>query len=157
MIKKTFEIFKDNKFEFSINLSFADIVDLDTEGFIIAMLKRYPETAKRCTFELLENEAIHNHKEVCNFFDLLHTYGVKIALDDFGVGYSNYDTIFKFDIDYIKIDGSLTESILTSSKSLVLVESIITVAKKLDAKLIVEFVSSKEIYNVVSKLDIDYI
>ena len=39
MIKKTFEIFKDNKFEFLINLSFADIVDLDTEGFIIAMLK----------------------------------------------------------------------------------------------------------------------
>ena len=85
----------------------------------------------------------------------MHTYGVKIALDDFGVGYSNYDIIFKFDIDYIKIDGSLTESILTSSKSLVLVESIITVAKKLDAKLIVEFVSSKEIYEVVSKLDID--
>jgi len=74
-----------------------------------------------------------------------------------GVGYSNYDTIFKFDLDYIKIDGSLIESILTNPKSLVLVESIIKVAKKLDAKLIVEFVSSKEIFDVVSKLDIDYI
>ncbi len=157
MIKKSFETFKDNEFEFAINLSFADIIDMDTEGFIIAMLKEYPETAKRCTFELLENEAIHNHEEVCAFFALLHSYGVKIALDDFGVGYSNYDTIFKFDLDYIKIDGSLTESILTSSKSLVLVESIITVAKKLDAKLIVEFVSSKEIFDVVSKLDIDYV
>lgn len=121
------------------------------------MLKRYPEVAKRCTFELLENEAIHNHEEVCEFFTILHTYGVKLALDDFGVGYSNYDTIFKFDLDYIKIDGSLTESILTSSKSLVLVESIITVAKKLEAQLIVEFVSSKEIYDVVSNLDVDYI
>ncbi len=157
IIKKTFAIFKDNDFEFSINLSFADIIDIDTEGFIIAMLKQYPETAKRCTFELLENEAIHNHEEVCAFFDLLHSYGVKIALDDFGVGYSNYDTIFKFDLDYIKIDGSLTESILTNKKSLVLIESIITVAKKLDAKLIIEFVSSKEIFDVVSKLEIDYI
>jgi diguanylate cyclase (GGDEF)-like protein len=157
MIKKTFEIFKDNDLEFSINLSFADIIDIDTEGFIIAMLKRYPETAKRCTFELLENEAIHNHEEVCEFFALLHTYGVNIALDDFGVGYSNYDTIFKFDLDYIKIDGSLIESISTSDKSLVLVESIITVAKKLDAKLIVEFVSSKEIFDIVSSLEIDYL
>jgi len=157
MIQKTFERFKDNDLEFSINLSFADIIDIDTEGFIIAMLKRYPETAKRCTFELLENEAIHNHAEVCEFFALLHTYGVNIALDDFGVGYSNYDTIFKFDLDYIKIDGSLIESISTSDKSLVLVESIITVAKKLDAKLIVEFVSSKEIFDIVSSLDIDYL
>ena len=90
-------------------------------------------------------------------FDLLHSYGVKIALDDFGVGYSNYETIFKFDIDYIKIDGSLTESILTSDRSLVLIESIITVARKLNAKLIVEFVSSEEIFNVMSKMDIDYI
>ncbi len=157
MIKKSFETFKDNEFEFAINLSFEDIIDVDTESFIIAMIKKYPDTAKRCTFELLENEAIQNHKEVYEFFTLLHLHGVKIALDDFGVGYSNYDTIFKFDLDYIKIDGSLTESILTSPKSLVLVESIITVAKKLDAKLIVEFVSSKEIFDVVSKLDIDYV
>ncbi|MCD6190952.1 MAG: EAL domain-containing protein [Sulfurimonas sp.] len=157
IIKKSFEIFVNNELEFSINLSFADIINLDTEAFIIAILKQYPDVASRCTFELLENEAIHNHQEVSKFFNLLHSYGVKIALDDFGVGYSNYETIFKFDIDYIKIDGSLTESILTSSRSRVLMESIITVSKKLDAKLIVEFVSSQELFDEISKMDVDYI
>ncbi len=157
IIKKSFEIFVDNDLEFSINLSFADIINLDTEAFIIAILEQYPDVASRCTFELLENEAIHNHQEVSEFFNLLHSHGVKIALDDFGVGYSNYETIFKFDIDYIKIDGSLTESILTNSRSMVLMESIITVAKKLDAKLIVEFVSSKELFNRVSEMDVDYV
>ncbi len=156
IIKKTFELFVKNNLEFSINLSFADIINLDTEAFIIAIIKEYPEVATRCTFELLENEAIHNHTEVSDFFDLLHSHGVKIALDDFGTGYSNYETIFKFDIDYIKIDVSLTESILTNERSRVLMESIITVAKKLDAKLIVEFVSSKELYDEISKLDVDY-
>jgi len=157
IIKKTFELFEKSDLEFSINLSFADIINLDTEAFIIAIIKKYPQVATRCTFELLENEAIHNHAEVCEFFDLLHSNGVKIALDDFGTGYSNYETIFKFDIDYIKIDGSLTESILTNERSKVLMESIITVAKKLDAKLIVEFVSSKELYDTISEMDIDYI
>ena len=156
IIKKSFELFSKNDLEFSINLSFADIINLDTEAFIVAILKQYPEVASRCTFELLENEAIHNHEEVSEFFDVLHSYGVKIALDDFGVGYSNYETIFKFDIDYIKVDGSLTQSILTSERSLVLIESIITVARKLEAKLIVEFVSSQELFDVVSKLDVDY-
>jgi EAL domain-containing protein (putative c-di-GMP-specific phosphodiesterase class I) len=156
IIQKTFDTFKDNKFEFSLNLSFADIIDLDTESFIIAILKRYPEAASRCTFELLENEAIRNHKEVRDFFDLLHSYGVKIAIDDFGVGFSNYDTIFQFDIDYIKIDGSLTESILTNHKSLVLMESIITVAKELDAKIIAEFVSSKEIFDKIKTMNVDF-
>lgn len=77
-------------------------------------------------------------------------------MDDFGVGYSNYDTIFKFDIDFIKIDGSLVESILTSAKSKVIVESIVTVAKKMNAKVVVEFVSSKEIFDEVSKMNIDF-
>ncbi len=157
IIKKSFEVFANNDLEFSINLSFADIINLDTEAFIMAILKQYPEVASRCTFELLENEAIHNHQEVSEFFNLLHSCGVKIALDDFGVGYSNYETIFKFDIDYIKIDGSLTESILTNSRSMVLMESIITVSKKLDAKLIVEFVSSQELFDEISKMDVDYV
>ncbi len=157
IIKKAFEIFENSELEFSVNLSFADIINLDTEAFIIAILKQYPETAKRCTFELLENEVIHNHLEVIEFFELLHSYGVSLALDDFGVGYSNYETIFKFDIDYIKIDGSLTESILTSERSRVLMESIITVAKKLQAKLIVESVSSEELLNEIFKMDVDFV
>jgi len=156
IIKNSFEYFKDNECEFSINLSFADITNYDTKAFISAIIKENPEVTKRCTFELLENEAILNEKEVNDFFSELHQSGVKIALDDFGVGYSNYDTIFKFDIDYIKIDGSLTESILTSSKSKVLIESIVTVAKGLDAKIIIEFVSSEEIFNIIKDMDIDY-
>jgi diguanylate cyclase (GGDEF)-like protein len=157
MVENAFDVFKDNELEFSINLSFADINNIDTEGFILAILKKYPDVARRCTFELLETEAIYNHKEVCDFFDSLHGYGVKLALDDFGAGYSNYDTIFKFDIDYIKIDGSLTSSVLSSQKSLVLMESIIKVSKSIEAKVILEYVSSKEIYDFVSTLDVDYL
>ena len=157
MIKKTFEKFAENTLDFSINLSFADIINLDTQAFIIAILKQYPDAARRCTFELLENEAIHNHVEVIDFFASLHSFGASIALDDFGVGYSNYETIFKFDIDYIKIDGSLTQSLLTNERSRILIESIVAVARKLDAKLIVEYVSSKELFDEISTMDIDYV
>ena len=155
IIEKTFSLFSDKEYEFSINLSFADIINPETEAFILAIIEKYPQTAKRCTFELLENEAIRNEEEVIRFFRLLHENGVKISIDDFGSGFSNYDTIFKFDVDYIKIDGSITESLLTSSKSRVLLDSIITVARELGAKIIVEYVSSKEIYDYVHKLDVD--
>ena len=155
IIEKTFSMFSQKEYEFSINLSFADIINPETEAFILAIIEKYPQTAKRCTFELLENEAIQNEEEVIRFFRLLHENGVKISIDDFGSGFSNYDTIFKFDVDYIKIDGTITESLLTSSKSRVLLDSIITVARELGAKIIVEYVSSKEIYDYVRKLDVD--
>ena len=97
-----------------------------------------------------------NINDVADFFTLLHSFGVKIALDDFGVGYSNYDIIFKFDIDYIKIDGSLVESVLTSEKSKTLIESIISISRKMDTKIIAEYVSSKEIFEVIKEMGIDY-
>ena len=152
IIKNSFEVFKDSKYEFSINLSFTDIINSDTRAFILAIIKKYPDVASRSTFELLENEAMLNELEVNHFLEELHLHNVKIALDDFGVGYANYDTIFKFNIDYIKIDGSLTETMLTSPKSKILIESIATVAEKLDAKLIVEFVSSKEIFDAIDEM-----
>ncbi len=102
IIKNSFDFFKTNSFDFSINLSFADIINENTQAFILTIIKEYPEVSSRCTFELLENEAILNDEIVNLFFMQLHEAGVKIALDDFGVGYSNYDTIFKFDIDYIQ-------------------------------------------------------
>ena len=155
IIEKTFKMFRDNFYQFSINLSFTDIINPETEAFILAIVEKYPEVAKRCTFELLENEAIRNEGEVVRFFSLLHECGVKISIDDFGSGFSNYDTIFKFDVDYIKIDGTITESLLTSNRSRILLDSIITVARELGAKIIVEYVSSKEIYEYISQLDVD--
>lgn len=157
MIQKSFEIFNENEYDFSINLSFSDVMNEDIEHFILAMIKMYPQTAKRCTFELLENETSINTQKVQSFFKNLHQQGIKIAIDDFGSGYSNYDTIFKFDTDYIKVDGSITQNILTSKKSLALMESIISVCKKIGAQTIVEFVSSPEIFNIVSKMDIDFV
>ena len=156
IIKKSFDFFKDKPYSFSINLSYADVVNEDTKAFILELLKENKKAAPRCVFELLEYDAVLNIQEVVDFFADLHSYGVQIALDDFGVGYSNYDTVFKLDIDFIKIDGSLVESILTNEKSKVIVKSIVSVAKKMNAQVVAEYVSSQEIFDVISTLGIEF-
>ncbi len=57
--------------------------------------------------------------------------------------------------EYIKIDGSLIQNILTDNDTLVLVEAIINFSKKLKIKVIAEFVSSKEIYEKLFELGVD--
>ncbi len=156
MIKNSFDFFRDKDCGFSINLLYSDLINQDTKAFILEIIKENPQTASRCTFELLEYEAIVNLNDVATFFADLHSHNVSIALDDFGTGYSNYDVIFNMKIDYIKIDGSLTESMLTSEKSRVVIESIVEVSKKLGIEIVIEFVSSEEIYNAVKDMDIDY-
>jgi len=156
IIKKTFEYFNELEYEFSVNLSFKDIIHKETKDFIITVLNLYPQSASRCTFELLEYEAVENNFEVKHFLKSIKRFGVKIALDDFGAGYSNYMGVFNFGIDYIKIDGSIVQNLLKDKRASAIMESMMVIAKKLDVEVIAEFVSSKELYEEVKAFGVDY-
>jgi len=154
IIQKSFSFFHDKAYRFAINLSYTDIKDPGIKSFIVTILKNNPEIAKRCTFELIESEAILNLEEINEFIVMAHSYGVKIAIDDFGSGYSNYDLIFNLDIDYIKIDGSLIKNLLLDHKSEIMVESIVTLAEEKGAEVIAEWVSNEALLNKVKKMGI---
>lgn len=106
-------------------------------------------------FEFVESEEFENPYELSRFVMAVKKYNVKIAIDDFGSGYSNFAYILTMGADYIKIDGSLIKEIVTNSSILVIVESIIFFAKQLGIKTIAEFVSSEEIYNMAKNIGID--
>ncbi|MBN2825854.1 MAG: EAL domain-containing protein [Campylobacterales bacterium] len=156
MIRKTFEVFDKQPYDFSINLSFRDIINPYMQEFIHEVLHKYPHLASRCTFELLEYEAVMNVEKVNHFFEALKKHGVKIALDDFGSGYSNYIGIFNFELDYLKIDGSIVQNILVDKKAKVIMESILFVAKELDVEVVAEYVSSEALYDEVKNLGVDF-
>jgi EAL domain-containing protein (putative c-di-GMP-specific phosphodiesterase class I) len=81
---------------------------------------------------------------------------VRIAIDDFGSGYSNYTHIFEIKPDYLKIDGSLIKNIDQDNNSYELVKSITQLAKSLGIETIAEFVSTREIFEICFDLGVDY-
>ena len=147
--------FKGKRDFFSINLSIDDIKDKETVDLIIRTLKK-TRTAKRATFEILESEGIENYDEVIDFITRIKAMGSKIAIDDFGSGYSNFEHLLKLNVDYIKIDGSLIKNITTNEKQKIIIETIASFAKKIGIKTVAEFVESKEINDSLKDLDIDY-
>lgn len=155
MIEKTFEIFKDKEFEFSINLTIEDILNNDIKVFIFAMLDSY-KLGPRVVFEIVESESIQNFEEVSEFIQNLKRYGCKVAIDDFGTGYSNFEYLLKLKVDYIKIDGSLIKEIDTNEEAQLVVSTIVDFAKKMKIKTIAEFVASEAIFYKVKELEIDY-
>ena len=82
--------------------------------------------------------------------------GSKIAIDDFGSGYSNFENILKLNVDYIKIDGSLIQGITKNTRHHIIVETIVEFAHKIGAKTIAEFVSDASIYTSIKKIGVDY-
>lgn len=155
VIEKTFDMFKKNNYEFSINLSYEDIINQEMYNFIIDKLSQ-SDMSHRVTFELLESEKVHDFQKVLRFFNEVRRYGAKIAIDDFGNGFSNFSYMIKLRPDYIKIDGSLIKDLDVDKNAQIVVETIVRFAKQLKIKTIAEYVHTSTVYSTVRSMDIDY-
>jgi diguanylate cyclase (GGDEF)-like protein len=143
------------KHPITINLSIEDITNPKISNFIIRSLQKI-EFANLITFEIVETDKVKNYKKVANFIKKIKNLNCKVAIDDFGSGYSNFEQILKLDIDYIKIDGSLIKNIDSNKENEIVTKTIIAFAKELGIKTIAEFVYNESIYNKVKMLGIDY-
>lgn len=158
MIRKSFDYFSLRACVFSINISFKDIVNVDTRKFILNALDnfRLPENV---IFEILEDESIELLENDNNFFidfiTELKKRGCKIALDDFGSGYSNFMNLLKMDVDILKIDGSMIKKIENKSVRLI-IETIVQMANKLNMQTVAEFVETETIQQIVFELGINH-
>ena len=153
MINKTFAYMKDKNTLFSINLSYDDIINERVYKILLQNIDSF-DKKENIIIELLETEAIKFNK-VQEFIDLLHSKNVKIAIDDFGSGYSNFIYLEKLKPDMIKIDGSIVQKILSSDNADFLVRTIVDFCKKNNIISIAEFVSHKEIFEALRDIGVD--
>ena len=156
VIDKAFDTFlKYPHYEFSLNLTVEDIKDKKTIAHIYNKLSVFPHSHK-VIFEITESEQIEDYKLVEAFITNVKKLGAKIAIDDFGSGYANFEHIISLDADFIKIDGSLIKNIDTDINSRYIAESIIEFSKKIKTKTIAEYIHKKEIYDIVRQIGADY-
>ncbi len=158
VLKEVFHtLHRDPKIQISINVDLHDLYNADMMKLITKQLYRHRGLANRLTFEILESHEVKNYDEVALIFQQLKAFGSKIAIDDFGSGYASYAYMIKLDIDILKIDGSLIEELVPSpERTKIMLSSIKELAEKYQYELVAEFVSSKEIYEMVSELGIAY-
>lgn len=155
MIEKSFAAFAKEPYEFSINLSYQDIVDPDILALILKHLKSN-DVGPRVIFEILESDGIENYDEVFRFIDQIKPFGCQVAIDDFGTGYSNFSHLLKLNIDIIKIDGSLIRYLAQDHTALLVTKGIVQFARSLGIKTVAEFVHSEAVQSRVEALGIDF-
>ncbi|WP_457748686.1 EAL domain-containing protein [Sulfurimonas sp.] len=156
MIEKSFAFFQDKSYEFSINLSINDIFNKKTVAFIMQQLEMFPQP-QRVVFEILESDKIGDYLDVKSFIKDVKKLGCKIALDDFGSGYSNFSHVLELNVDYLKIDASLVKDIRTNENSKKITQTIIAFAKNIGLKTIAEYVEDEESFIILEEMDIDFI
>ncbi len=155
IIKKSFAYFEDKEYEFSINLSIEDVLHVETVEFIMKALSEF-KNPQNIVFEILESEEIENYTELEEFIHQVKAFGCKVAIDDFGSGYSNFSHIMKLHVDYLKIDASLVKNILVDENSRKITQTIVTFAHSLGLKTIAEYVEDEESLKMLQEMQSDY-
>ena len=156
VVDKAFAYFTDRPYHFSVNLGMEDIADVPTRQYILSRLAAFPDPS-RVTFEILESEAINDFEILDAFFEEVRRHGAKIAIDDFGSGYSNYEYIIKLAPDFLKIDGSLIRMVDQDREIEAVVRSIVQVSRDLGILTVAEYVHSQSVLDKVKELGIDYV
>jgi len=140
-----------------INLSPKSLVVGNYTDSITQLIAKYKIPKDRLVFEITERETVKNFAILEKFVYHLKLAGYKFAIDDFGSGFSSFHYIKKFPIDYVKIDGEFIIHINQDPKDRAFVNSIVTLAKELDIKIVAEFVEDQEIVDTLRELDVDYL
>ena len=149
-----FQTIKQYTIPVSINLNFSDILDDKIFTTLLKNIQNNSTLSRYLIVELLENEQMLNIEIIQEKIAKLKSYGVKIALDDFGSGYANFNLLELIPFDIIKIDGTLIKNIDSSEISLHVVEAVVTLAHKLGIEIVAEFVHSKEILEKLTHLEV---
>jgi EAL domain-containing protein (putative c-di-GMP-specific phosphodiesterase class I)/GGDEF domain-containing protein len=157
MIDKSFKYISDKpNIEISINITEDDLFTYQLSQYLIDKLEKYQIQANRITLEILEGITSNGTKNNIIQLKELKNIGFKLAIDDFGVEYSNFERIQELDIDFIKIDGKYIKNLNTNKKSYETTKAIVNFAHSLDIKVVAEFVENEEIQNIVKELGIEY-
>jgi diguanylate cyclase (GGDEF)-like protein len=139
----------------TLNLSAEDMQDDETMSDIFLLISSFNDPS-RITIEITESEMIEDYGKVRECIFNMKQLGVKIAIDDFGSGYSNFAYLIQFQIDFLKIDGSIIEACDKHEKAFHTLSAIVDFAKRINVRTIAEFVSTKELAQKTKSAGVDY-
>ncbi len=155
MVTKVLELFADRDEIVSINISPYDVLSEKFQDVVFEQLSKM-EHSSHFIFELVETNLYEDLEALRAFILRAKKHGVKIALDDFGAGYSNFIEIGTLDLDYLKINGELIRLLGTHESYGQILDSITYMAKKMNVELIAEYVETASMQKQLVRNGIHY-
>jgi EAL domain-containing protein (putative c-di-GMP-specific phosphodiesterase class I) len=157
-----------------IEAALAKVTDTDYDGYLFfnlspraLVLSEFTTTLRnivaasgfppaRIVFEITERDTVKNLALMQRFLSELRSEGFKLAIDDFGSGFSSFHYLRNFTFDFLKIEGDFVANMLNNDRDQVFVRSITALARELDIEVIAEFVESAEILALLEEIGIEY-
>jgi len=141
----------------SLNVSPASTTDPDWWSGLGSLLRPHPSVAERLIVEITEGATILDIDETRGFVTRVKDLGCRIAMDDFGAGYTSFRNLRKLGVDIVKIDGAFVRDIMRSEDDRAFVRTLIELAQRLKLKTVAEWVQDDEAARTLQEWGCDYL
>ena len=141
----------------SINVSGMTAVDPVWLRQLGEQLEAQPEVAARLILEITETVAIDDIADSSRFVRSVNEFGCRVALDDFGSGYTSFRHLRALNVDMVKIDGSFVRGLPNNPDNQLFVRTLISLAKGIGLKTVAEWVETEEEAALLRSEGVDYL
>jgi diguanylate cyclase (GGDEF)-like protein len=143
--------------QLSLNISPDTTMDPDWWSTIESLMRASPGVGERLVVEITETVAIQDLDDIRGFVTRLKNFGSRIAIDDFGAGYTSFRNLRKLGVDIVKIDGAFVQNMARSADDRAFVQTLIDLARRLEIKTVAEWVQDEESAAMLRDWGCDYI
>ena len=139
----------------AVNVSPRSLQDPDFARHVLEILDNTGFAPDRLELEVTERSIVDNAERCRYTIDQLRSAGVRIAIDDFGIGYSSFQALRMLNVDRVKIDREFVTGILADRRDRLIVASVIQLAHDLGLQVVAEGVESTALWDALAELGCD--
>jgi diguanylate cyclase (GGDEF)-like protein len=151
------ELASSPSFRASVNVSPASTTDPEWWAGLGSLLRAHAGAAERLIVEITESTAIHDLDETRGFVSRVKDLGCRIAIDDFGAGYTSFRNLRKLGVDMVKIDGAFVQNLTRSEDDSAFVRTLIDLARRLKLLTVAEWVQDERTAQTLQAWGCDYL
>jgi len=140
----------------SVNVSGTTAHDSAFLKSFVEYVRSNSEIANRLVVELTETAALQHFEENAQFVSRLREMGCRVAIDDFGAGYTSFRNLQMLRVDTVKIDGSYIAALSTSPENQIFVRTLVHLAKNFNLKTTAEWVGSEAEAKMLESFGVDH-
>lgn len=141
----------------SVNVSAASTTDAGWWDGLGALMRANAGVADRLIIEITETAMIKDIDDTRGFVSRVKDLGCRIAIDDFGAGYTSFRNLRKLGVDIIKIDGAFVRNMATSADDYAFVQTLAGLAQRLNLQAVAEWVVDETTARMLADLGCDFL
>jgi len=150
------QLYRHEDIKLSINVSGTTAGDHSWLQSFINYVRENRAVAERMTVELTETAALQGFEENARFVTRLRDMGCRVAIDDFGAGYTSFRNLHNLCVDIVKIDGSYVKNLSQSPDNQLFVRTLVDLAKNFQLETVAEWVGSEEDAQLLAGYGVDF-